>query len=361
MMALKTTTDLLEINVFGAGKGESIVLRWPDDKWGVVDCYNPSQRNPESNLTWRFLQDSQVRELEFICLTHPHDDHYRGMSQLLAHFSVKFFWRFAGLSATHLNAFAKHLVLEARRGGSEERKISANDFVRTMSQVRVQRQNQLRQKTATGFQQLYPVPADPKAHFQIWSFAPSGNRVADYEHILASRFPIGKQPLLRESEAEHNSISMGLLVRFGDTRLVLGGDIEESGWSDVLAEIPREELASHLVKVSHHGSKTGYVDGLWEAFSAQSKPIAVIAPYRRFNLPEPEAIGHIKPFVSKILLTCDLDDEPPAAIPAPVKSRTLLSMKMKIRPAPKDSPHGQCTLQFDPFGNCVYAEAVELA
>ena len=81
---MATTDDKrLEIHVFGAAKGESIVLRLPSGQWGVVDCYSGSLKDSSKNPVLKFLTDRGVDHLAFLCMTHPHDDHYRGMSHLL--------------------------------------------------------------------------------------------------------------------------------------------------------------------------------------------------------------------------------------------------------------------------------------
>src|SRR5579872_584692 len=87
--------DLLEVHVINAGVGESIVIRMPGEGWGVVDCYSRCAADPDANPTVRFLRDRGVVRLEFLCLTHPHDDHYRGMSHLLELFNPRYFWRSA--------------------------------------------------------------------------------------------------------------------------------------------------------------------------------------------------------------------------------------------------------------------------
>ena len=362
-MARKTTTDdpeSLEIHVLGAGKGESIVLRWPGDRWGVVDCYTPSLSDYDTNPTLRFLQSQGVSELEFLCLTHPHDDHFRGMSQLLERLIVKHFWRFAGLSGRDLRQLAQYLLIDAERSGSSELTENANDFVRTMALVNERRQGgHLRQKTATGFQQLYPVPADTSARFQIWSFAPSGNQVGHYENALAACFTEDGRFRARLPQAHHNAVSVGLLIRFGETQVILGGDIEQLGWNDVRQDLQRENLFANAVKVSHHGSETGYVPGLWKDLAGGKKPIAVIAPYRRFRLPKPDAISHIRPHVSKIMLTCEFDaGTTPGAARPPLKSRLFLRTRLKAMPAPPDCGCGRCMLVFDSSGNCMRSECV---
>jgi beta-lactamase superfamily II metal-dependent hydrolase len=360
-MARKTTTDsseLLEIHVLGAGKGESIVLRCPGGEWGVVDCYAPSLEDCSTNPTLQFLKQQGVSELEFLCLTHPHDDHFRGMSQLLEHLTVKHFWRFAGLAGRDLKRLAQVFHVDAERSGVSELAGNASDFVKTMSLIQQKRSaSQLRQKTVSGYQQLFPIPAGNSEPFQIWSFAPSGNQLASYEEALASCFTADGRFRSPLPQAHHNSVSVGLLIRFGDTRIVLGGDIDPSGWRDALDEIQEDQFFVDAVKVSHHGSVTGYAPGLWEVFSAKRKPIAVIVPYRRFRLPKAEAIKHIRPHVSKIMVTCQFDsdiDLSPAK--SPLKSRLYLRTQLKAKPALPESECGRCTLVYDSSSTCVSSE-----
>jgi hypothetical protein len=281
-------------------------------------------------------------------------------SDLLERLAVKHFWRFAGLSGRDLKQLAKYMRVDAERGGSDEMTENANDFVHTMGLVRQKRDaKQIREMRVTGYQQLYPFPDDSSARFQVWSFAPSGNQVGDYENALASCFTEDGRFRAQLPQTSHNSVSVGLLVRFGETRVVLCGDVERACWGDVRAQVQPGRLLAGAVKVSHHGSETGYVPGLWEDLAGGKKPIAVIAPYRRFRLPKPEAIGHIRPHVSKILLTCAIDAaNTPGPVTQPLKSRLFLRARLKARPAPRDARCGRCTLVYDAAGNCIGEECV---
>jgi hypothetical protein len=139
-------------------------------------------------------------------------------------------------------------------------------------------------------QLLLSVPFTPE--IKITGIGASGRQIIIYEDSLVSCFG-GPDGLLadRISGINHNLISGGLLIEYGDARIVLGGDIEEDAWQDNLAQLP--SLRSQLVKVSHHGSKTGYCDGLWSALSPGKSAIAVIAPYTKYGLPSEEGLGHI--------------------------------------------------------------------
>jgi beta-lactamase superfamily II metal-dependent hydrolase len=369
-MPHKATTEpsLAEMHVLGAGKGESIVLRWPGkmgDEWGVVDCFASSVRDPDTNHTLRFLQERGVNELAFLCLTHPHDDHFLGMSQLLQRLKVNWFWRFAGISARDLVKLTSYMMQYANQVDNEREWENAKDFARTLELAHALRdKGQLHQKAVTGIQQLYPTPADPSAQFQIWSFAPPGDRIDSYERALAASFDASGDLLDDHPEPHHNSVSVGLIVKFGATRIILGGDVEKAAWTDIRRELPDHDLHADAVKVSHHGSETGYVGDLWTVLAGKKKPIAVIAPYRRFKLPKKDAIDHIKGHVSKIMLTCEIEDEGISPVRQPLKARLHLRTKRKARSVPAESDCGRCTLKFDAAGKITtecHSPADELA
>jgi len=357
----KMTTDpvdFLQIHVLGAGKGECIILGWPENRWGVIDCYAPSLKDDTTNPTLQFLRGRGVSELEFLCLTHPHDDHFRGMSQLLVHLKVRHFWRFPTVSARDLKLLAKYLVIDTERGDVAELKENASDFVRTMEIVKKLRdKKEIVQMMVTGHQQLYPVPFSQSTRFQVWSFAPHGNQQGNYEQTLFRSFTIDGQLQPNPPNVSHNDISVGLIVSYGKTRVVLGGDVERTAWTDIRPQYQPEHFHVDAVKVPHHGSDTGYIPGLWSDFSGRKKPIAIIAPYRRFRLPKQDSLRHISEYASKVMLTCgiDLGLAPCPAQPS-LKSRMFLRARLNAKTPTPESECGRCSLYFDSEGNCIEEE-----
>ena len=96
----------MEVHVFGADQGESILIKFPNDKWGVVDCYAPS-KDVSSNQALSYLLDKKVTQLHFVCLTHPHHDHYSGLAQILECIPTRQFWYPAVMSDDQLRAIVK--------------------------------------------------------------------------------------------------------------------------------------------------------------------------------------------------------------------------------------------------------------
>lgn len=105
---------------------------------------------------------------------------------------------------------------------------------------------------STTARQLYPVPLDPTSDFQIWALAPSGRQIERYEETLRRCFDSDGRLVQDLAQSSHNIISMALLVIHGNTRIILGGDVESAGWRNVMEEYLNP--SAHVVKVSHHGS-----------------------------------------------------------------------------------------------------------
>jgi hypothetical protein len=329
------------------------------DSGGGVDCYARSLNDPETNPTLKFLRESGVDKLEFLCLTHPHDDHYRGMSQILETFPVEYFWYFGAQSAAHFKQLVNYLRHEAIRTGYQEAIDAGDEYTRIWSLVQVGRKaGKMRLKASRPGIPLYPIPTDLDAGFQIVGLAPSDNQAHDYHQAFAICFDDQGRFRERLPHSHHNRISVGLRVKFGATRIILGGDVEKPGWLDVMQEVREVDLAAHLVKVSHHGSENGYCEGLWSRFSTERKPFAVVTSYAAQNLPNGRALEHIGGYALSILFTCGTAwkrSEWPKDIESEVfKSRLALYHKMK-QPLDDEASHrcGRWTLVYDDQGNCV--------
>ena len=77
-------SDEIELSLFGPGVGECIVLHVGNGKWIVVDsCLDVDGELP---IAVRYLTSLGVdisRQVELIVATHWHDDHIRGLGQLV--------------------------------------------------------------------------------------------------------------------------------------------------------------------------------------------------------------------------------------------------------------------------------------
>lgn len=350
--------SLLGIHVLGGVQGESVVVSMPGDRWGVVDCYTSRLDSPELNPTVHFLRANSVSKLEFLCLTHPHDDHYRGMTHVLDAFPVDCFWQFPVLPHPVMRQLIDHDLWDAEESQDRERQETAQELVNIFGRVNaLGKSKKIRRELLNIGQQMYDSDG-----VRIVAVAPSGDQTFRYVDRLCKCFNPDGTVKERLQISAHNMISAALVVEFGATRILLGGDVETNGWQDSLSRFG-EYLAVHAAKVSHHGSTNGYCEGLWSALSRRGKPISVIAPFRRFGLPKRAALEHIAAHSQKVLTTSMAgirDSELPIPLSplAPPRSREFLRSEFKASASSGDETTGICSLYFDRDGTCVKTDLV---
>ena len=263
------------IHVLDVGHGDSIILELPNNNWGVIDCFKITNESEPPALT--FLKARNVKRLKFVCLTHPHYDHYHGMLEILKHFAadgaqIEEFWDF-GMDKDKLHVFKE-------RCGSE--------------------------KEFTELQRLYDFILDKVLNEGIpYLEAKQNTKCLDWNNIkIFSLAPIGHdtikyiRSLGKDIRIDENLLSVVLVVTCGQTNVILGSDTKS--WQDILGLWRKECVTSKgrkrgfdFVKVSHHGSREGNDNGLWKSFTVTDKSVAVISTGCKYNLPHKETITSI--------------------------------------------------------------------
>jgi beta-lactamase superfamily II metal-dependent hydrolase len=355
----------LRLHVIGAGKGESIVVHMPNDKWGVVDCYAHQWNDKSTNPTLQFLKEESVKSLEFICVTHPHADHFRGVDHLFEEFPVEFFWRYS--EQTYDEYVHTYLQVQAEEGVNLIRdKLTgdAESFLRMM--VAVQKMPENRVLYCGRSVPLYPYPQLPLEvgkpnQFIIESLAPCDEvRKNGFKNVVRYIDAAKKlKPRKDRPDVNPNDMSAALLIKYGKTRIILGGDVEENHWLAVTEGFkpPDAALAAHAVKVSHHGSGNANPESLWKIFCANGKPAAVMTRFPR--LPKKEIVNMIKKYAAPVLCTSIKGLAFAGAPPLPKPKRfgkpydALLATALREWTIAPNAEQGMWSFSFDNNGNCL--------
>lgn len=358
----------LDVHIFGnaSGFGECIAVCLPDNSWGVVDCCASDADDPEKNGLLQFLLDRGVTELRFVALTHPHADHYIGIDHLFDAFEVKEFWRSGCLDKIHLQQILHNEKIAAKASGSLDASRAVSSLERMFRRIaELRKEKRIRIIDVSPRKPLLKTSDSSEFELEIIGLAPSGNQNEKYFDQISSKFLNGNVIDVRPT-LNHNLISSAFLIKFGETRVILGGDVEAQGWSDARLEVGSDELRAHLVKASHHGSTNGYCEDLWDDFSRNGKLISIVAPFARSRLPRRDALIKISEHSSRILFTSDLPlrwlSEP--SIPtfefdSIQKSRWMLMRKFNVTESSRGemrSGFGGCSLHFNRDGVCVFEE-----
>lgn len=343
----------LEVHVFGANEGECVVLRLPDGKWGVIDSLLDSPSSTTKFPVTRFLIDRKVSSLAFVLLTHPHADHYLGMRAILNAFSVERFWRSAAMTPPRLRQIVNLAISESVATGLPSLSSEAGELCSLFDDVRILKdEKKTIVENAGRNTQIYPFGIE-SGDFRITALGPIGAAVEKYEESLAKCFDSSGTYTGSLKHSLHNTISAPILIRYGTTRVLLGADTDRPSWEEILKDHRQDLSDVHLVKASHHGSTTGYCDGLWECFSASKKPIAVLTRYRRSRLPREEGLNHIAKFSQKVVCAAKSSAGSiplnPSVHPS---SRVALFKHFKVW-STSESHLGMCSFVFDNQGQVV--------
>ena len=250
-------TDLA-LFVLNVGDGDGLVLRFPDDGSGrpafaVVDAF-------DGDKTIALLGALGASELRFVCATHPHFDHIKGLRAVLRAFDghVGAFWD-AGFRFT--SATYQALIEEAER-----QRIS---FVRPTSGFEIY----------VGTARLAVL--SPSIYLRN-RYDTYGVDVNNASIVLRVAYP--ERPPSTDFPAPAGVAARRSLPDLPTRTIILGGDAQTDAWGRVLDEFPhfakdeqnwaraisarsgRQPLACDLFKVSHHGSKRGINLELIERF-----------------------------------------------------------------------------------------------
>lgn len=216
----RKTTALFFIDV---GQGDGLYLRTAGGKHILIDGGGSANYNVGKKLLLPFFLKNGVKKIDLAIVTHHHDDHYLGFTQLCKEFPVKSF-------ATY----------------------EANQL----------REEQILEETGLGPENLIYLVAGDRIEIEegIWVdvLYPEKKDLDEYERLT-------------QKDADENEISLLMKVSVHGLSVLMTGDM---GFSGEDAVMNREDsialLKSDILKVGHHGSRYSTGDLFLSAVDPQT-------------------------------------------------------------------------------------------
>ena len=272
---MKTTetppgVDEFELTLFGPGYGESIVLHLGGGVWVLVDSCLDTSGAPRA---LRYLQSIGLDPAQVVALivaTHWHDDHIRGMAQLVEQCSRA---RFCCASVLGKREFLAAVgALEGRHLSSAGSGIREIHGVFSRLGQRTPRQTP---KLALGNRRIFD-----QGGCEIWTLSPNDRDYAAFLKTIGSLIPSGGQSKGRVPDPSPNEVAVVLWVRIENIVVLLGSDLEKPGWVEILQSAERPTSKASVFKVPHHGSNNAHDPAVWTRM-LEPNPYAVLTPWRR--------------------------------------------------------------------------------
>ena len=147
----------------------------------MIDCFATSPGDPSTNPAHRLLSSEGVKTLEFLCLTHPHADHFMGMSRLVRDFKPKMFWGFGGLQPPDFDLLKTFFQADAATSGLPDARGRADEIAVLFDEIRARG---VRHQPVAAKTLVYPNSIDSRTRIRVWGLAPSGRHTNDYKRCL---------------------------------------------------------------------------------------------------------------------------------------------------------------------------------
>ncbi len=278
--------DQIEVSLFGPGIGESVVVHLGGGDWMVIDsCRRGARFLPDAA---KYLGDIGVdlSSVKVIVASHWHDDHVKGIADLLKSCPSARFYGSQALGDREVKVMIELHGGEAPKAGGGSREIwDVLGFLEAQDRplMRVG-------PNQTIFRRLASAEA-PAA--QVVSLSPSHAAIDRSINAMVSRIPKNGEERLFLPWLDANLNAIVLWVRVGTVELLLGADLEEVsdaiGWRAILSDPVRGPVNAEVFKVPHHGSMTSYAPEVWQKMLV-ARPYAVVTPNRSgsTNLPTRE-------------------------------------------------------------------------
>ena len=275
-------SDVVEVNLFGPGYGESVLMHLGSNQWLVVDSCAPYDEAEPTALTYlRHIGVEASEAIKYIVATHWHDDHIRGFSSIVS--SCPQADVFLSSALTH-KPFLRLVLVNAPRHVTNLREM--NRTIKTLHERRQQTSAQpysfVLENTA-----LHSNLLHPNNEVEVWALSPSSVDVTAALSQVGYFLTQEDRPRLSSiPDPKENRTSIVLYIRSGNQRVLFGADREKQraktrGWNSVVACATKRGLnRATLFKVAHHGAPNGDSNMIWSDL-LEEDPVAILTPFRR--------------------------------------------------------------------------------
>ena len=330
--------DEIEVSIFGPGYGEAIALHLGESKWILVDsCIDPHTKKPAS---LQYLQEIGVnleKEIELVVVTHWHDDHIRGISEIFSQCQNA---RLSISSALNNNDFLTLVEL------FDEPAIKDTSGIKEF--IQLFRCLESRKLVGARFSPpifsladrlLISIPIqlnDKKVFANVYALSPSDAALLQSQLAFA-------QTIMGQERARHiispspNHASVVIWVEIAEHKILLGADLENtsdpnSGWEVILNTSKTASGKANFYKVPHHGAASAHNENVWHQL-LEHQPFAALTPFQRGRviLPTSTDAERLKALTPNAYITAQIRKSKAPQIKNKIVREFVMEATRKIR------------------------------
>lgn len=305
MNKIAPEAHIAEINLLGTGGGygESLVIHIGNNEWVIIDsCQDPTS-GKSIPLTFLASRGVDLTNVKLIVCTHWHDDHIRGIAEILEN-SPNAVFSFA--RANDLKKFLQLVSIDLEKLKKITSNSSTIEFNRCLEIISLRKSTI---KNSEVDKLLYSTILET-SKIEIFSLSPSelSNQIFDKEiSSLIEGYSALNKRLISQSPNERSVV---LLLKLGNHNILLGADLQvgnnpKLGWLDIAnnSQVVKVSEKSKYFKIPHHGSENGHNADVWTKLLI-NKPIATLTPWnKKGKLPKKEMLDKYIQLTKELYIT----------------------------------------------------------
>ncbi len=264
-VAVKNFNKLpFEIHYIDVGLGDSIFMRFPNDKTMLIDCGPNEKENTLVGYLTDLFDYENIKVIDYLVLTHQDADHVGMGEAVFKAFQVNTLYRPKVLASSE----------EEKYGNPNNYKISST---KTYNNV----------ITAAYNEPLCQI-----------NYSQSGITIED------SDFSVNFLSPSEENYSNSNDYSPMIMVTYATRKFLLTGDGEKVAENEVIA-LYGEKLKADVLKVGHHGSNTSTSDKFL-SFVRPACAVISVSASNKYKFPKVETLGRLEAVNAKVYQTSKL-------------------------------------------------------
>jgi hypothetical protein len=266
----------------------------------VIDsCLDNRKRHPAALEYFSKLKVDVALAVKVLLVTHWHNDHALGASEILRAAESSILWCSGALQ----NSEFSELVAASAREKVDE--LELPEFRELLKILKARnlgaRPGSVGPKYAIEGRPIYTRDASSGGiAANVHALSPSDGALS-LAHLEFARFlPRFKKDRLTPVALSPNNVSVVVWIEVGNARALLGSDLEESGsntlgWQAIVGSRDRPIARAQLFKVPHHGSETGHNDQVWTQMLEEER-VAMLTTFLKGHkkLPSDEDVQRLK-------------------------------------------------------------------
>jgi hypothetical protein len=272
--------DEIEVSLFGPGYGESLAVHLGQGRWMIVDsCVDHETGSPAALDYLDSIGVDCASSVVAVLATHWHDDHIRGLTQVIERCELA---RFACSSALQSRELLE--LVSAQVGGTRRLSSGTREFRNVVLIVRDRRAKGTLTGGSVSLLTEHTI-VDRSATSEVIALSPSSISTEYAIRAIADLLPERVRPQHRVVAPNQNAASVALWIGSSHHAALLGADLQaesddDRGWGAVLARDPARTRRAALVKIPHHGAASAHDQRMWDDLLEPGSD-AILTPWRR--------------------------------------------------------------------------------